>query len=158
MDQAPAAIVGIALKREKRRKHISDRLVALAAEAGVELRFVDKEVPLEQQGPFHAILQKVRKPGEAAAAAPLPPPVPVSTLVASLHPNRTQPKPSTSQPTEWERQLEAYAAAHPETRVFDLPAATYPLRNRGTMVSFLDGGGWVFEARWRGSEGGGSAL
>lgn len=46
---------------------------------------------------------------------------------------------------EWERELEAYAAAHPETRVFDLPAATYPLRNRGTMVSFLDGEGWVFE-------------
>ena len=60
----PPVIVGIALKREKRRKHISDRLVAEAAEAGVELRFVEKDVPLEQQGPFHAILQKVRKPGE----------------------------------------------------------------------------------------------
>lgn len=69
----PAAVVGLALKKEKRKKHISDRLVALAAEAGIELRFVDKEAPLEAQGPFAAILQKVRKPGEAPrqpAAAP----------------------------------------------------------------------------------------
>ena len=58
------AVVGIALKKDKRRKHISDRLVKQAAEAGVELRFVDKEVPLDRQGPFVAILQKVRKPGE----------------------------------------------------------------------------------------------
>lgn len=48
---------------------------------------------------------------------------------------------------EWERELVQYAAAHPETRVFDLPPATYPLRNRGSMVSFLDGEGWVFEVR-----------
>ena len=38
-----------------------------------------------------------------------------------------------------------YAAAHPEVAVFDLPAATYALRNRGTMVSFMAGSGWVFE-------------
>lgn len=67
--QPPKIAVGIALKREKRKKHISDKLVALAAEAGVELRFVEKDVPLEQQGPFVAIFQKVRKPGERAATA-----------------------------------------------------------------------------------------
>lgn len=30
-------------------------------------------------------------------------------------------------------------------QIFDMPEATYPLRNRGTMVSFLDGDGWEFE-------------
>ncbi|KAL4856048.1 60S ribosomal protein L35a-3 [Chlorella vulgaris] len=106
---APAMrVVGLALKREKRKKHISDKLLSAAAEAGIELRFIDKEVPLEGQGPFAAILQKVRKP-------------------------------------EWEDALVAYAAAHPEVCIFDPPAATYPLRNRGTMVAFLEGGGWLFE-------------
>ncbi len=52
-----------------RKKHISDKLVAAAAEAGISLRFIDKEQPLEAQGPFDAILQKVRKPGEPAVAA-----------------------------------------------------------------------------------------
>lgn len=52
---------------------------------------------------------------------------------------------------DWEAALEQYAATHPEVRVYDPPAATYPLRNRGTMVSFLDGGGWLFEV----SRGGG---
>lgn len=52
-----------------RKKHISDKLVAAAAEAGIRLRFIDKEQPLEAQGPFAAILQKVRKPGEPAGAA-----------------------------------------------------------------------------------------
>lgn len=62
---APATrVVGLALKRDKRKKHISDKLLSAAAEAGIELRFIDKEVPLEGQGPFAAILQKVRKPGE----------------------------------------------------------------------------------------------
>jgi len=64
--QQEERVVGVALKREKRKKHISDKLIRQAAEAGVTLRFVDKDVPLEQQGPFVAILQKVRKPGEPA--------------------------------------------------------------------------------------------
>jgi hypothetical protein len=62
--------VGLALKKDKRKKHISDKLVRMAAEEGITLRFIDKEQPLEEQGPFAAILQKVRKPG-----AP-PPPLP----------------------------------------------------------------------------------
>jgi hypothetical protein len=49
--------------------------------------------------------------------------------------------------TEWEDALVAYAAAHPEVCIFDPPAATYPLRNRCTMVAFLEGGGWLFEVR-----------
>ena len=67
--QVPSVVVGLALKKEKRKKHISDKLVALAAEAGIALKFIDKELPLEQQGPFVAILQKVRKPGEGGRLA-----------------------------------------------------------------------------------------
>ena len=64
---AAPVVVGLALKKEKRKKHISDKLVQQAAGAGITMSFIDKEVPLEQQGPFTAILQKVRKPGEAGA-------------------------------------------------------------------------------------------
>lgn len=60
---APPCVVGLALKKDKRKKHISDKLVRMAAEEGIRLRFIDKELPLEEQGPFTAILQKVRKPG-----------------------------------------------------------------------------------------------
>lgn len=66
--QAQPIVVGIALKKEKRKKHISDKLVTKAAEAGITIRFVDKERELEAQGPFVAILQKVRKPGEYRCA------------------------------------------------------------------------------------------
>ncbi|KAL4446825.1 hypothetical protein ABPG77_008069 [Micractinium sp. CCAP 211/92] len=107
MAQVPC-VVGVALKRAKRHKHFNQKLLEMAAQNGIELRFVDKDVPLEEQGPFAAILQKVRKP-------------------------------------DWEQMLMEYATAHPEVQIFDMPEATYPLRNRGTMVSFLDGDGWVFE-------------
>lgn len=69
---AAPVVVGLALKREKRKKHISDKLVQEAANAGITLKFIDKELPLEEQGPFTAILQKVRKPGKAPGnAAPV---------------------------------------------------------------------------------------
>lgn len=58
-----ACVVGVALKRAKRYKHFNQELLEKAAQNGIELRFVDKDVPLEEQGPFAAILQKVRKPG-----------------------------------------------------------------------------------------------
>lgn len=48
---------------------------------------------------------------------------------------------------EWERQLERYADAHPDVKIFDRPLATVPIRHRGTMLSMLDSGGWVFEVR-----------
>lgn len=57
----------LAAQTARRKKHISDKLVAAAAEAGIALRFIDKEQPLEAQGPFVAILQKVRKPGEPSS-------------------------------------------------------------------------------------------
>ncbi len=62
MAQVPC-VVGVALKRAKRHKHFNQKLLEMAAQNGIELRFVDKDVPLEEQGPFAAILQKVRKPG-----------------------------------------------------------------------------------------------
>ena len=89
------AVVGIALKKEKRKKHIGDRLVAQAAEAGIELRFIDKERPLEEQGPFHVILQKVRKPGapsgvgDCSAPSPPPPPPPPPMPPAEGSPPRS---------------------------------------------------------------------
>ena len=212
----PAAVVGLALKKEKRKKHISDRLVALAAEAGIELRFVDKEAPLEAQGPFAAILQKVRKPGEApppasrrprqASRAPLPasqpasrrgapqrqlatrPPAPAPACSnqwvarAGVGPARSGPhraptthrrcvglscaaqpvqpaserssQARTPRPARRRRRRPSHAQQTgrppsppmrrrtPRCAFSTCPAATYPLRNRGSMVSFLDGGGW----------------
>lgn len=55
--------VGVALKKEKARKHIRDELVACALANGIRLVLIDEFVPLEEQGPFDAILQKIRRPG-----------------------------------------------------------------------------------------------
>lgn len=46
---------------------------------------------------------------------------------------------------DWEMELEAYGASHPEVRIHDLPRATYPLRNRGTMLYPVNGDGWELE-------------
>lgn len=45
--------------------------------------------------------------------------------------------------------MERYAAAHPDVKVFDPPAATMPIRHRETMLTMLEGDGWVLEV-WHG--------
>lgn len=79
---APApCVIGIALKVEKFAKHISSRLIELAAQQGIALKQLDVERPLEEQGPFHAILQKIRTPGVRAAAGTCVAPSPLHQLV-----------------------------------------------------------------------------
>ena len=57
-------VVGLALKADKARKHLTQELVDRAAAAGLELRLVDCARPLEEQGPFDVLLQKLRDSGE----------------------------------------------------------------------------------------------
>lgn len=59
----PLRVVGYAVKREKAEKHVSAELIERASEAGIEIRVVDPEQPLEQQGPFDVLLQKIRLDG-----------------------------------------------------------------------------------------------
>ena len=59
----PLRVVGYAVKREKAEKHVSADLIERASEAGIEIRVVDPELPLEQQGPFDVLLQKIRLDG-----------------------------------------------------------------------------------------------
>ena len=55
--------VGMALKKDKRHKHLTEKLMAAAAAAKIELVPIDEERSLEQQGPFDIILQKIRRQG-----------------------------------------------------------------------------------------------
>lgn len=130
-------VIGLALKADKAQKHVSQALVDRAAAAGLELRLVDSARPLEEQGPFNVLLQKIRDGGEWAVsgAGHSQKPLPLSVAVAC--------------PAEWEAQLESYLARHPEVRVCDHPAATRPLRNRAEMLAGLEGQGWRFEVGGR---------
>ena len=101
--------VGFALKKEKAQKHIRKELVECAKSRGIEIVLIDECLPLEDQGPFDAILQKIRRP-------------------------------------EFERELEEYAANHPETRVCDPPKATMLLRNRNDMLNVIPKEGFEIDA------------
>ena len=64
-EERPARrVIGLALKAEKAQKHVSQALVDRAAAAGLELRLVDSARPLEEQGPFDVLLQKIGGSGE----------------------------------------------------------------------------------------------
>lgn len=54
--------VGFALKKDKARKHIRSELIECAKNRGIEIVVIDEFSPLEDQGPFDAILQKIRRP------------------------------------------------------------------------------------------------
>ena len=56
-------IVGFALKAEKASKHVSQHLIDHAAEHGIQIKIICIDRPLEDQGPFNAILQKIRRRG-----------------------------------------------------------------------------------------------
>ena len=56
-------IVGMALKKDKAKKHISQKLIDRAAEHGIMLKVIDENVALEDQGHFDVILQKIRRRG-----------------------------------------------------------------------------------------------
>ena len=58
----PTFRVGFALKKEKAQKHIRKELVECAKSRGIEIVLIDEYVPLEDQGHFDAILQKIRRP------------------------------------------------------------------------------------------------
>lgn len=70
----PCRVVGVAVQPAKWRKHFNDTLLRKAKAAGFELRLIDPEAGLEEQGPFDAVLQKLRRPGgrwpDAAECAP----------------------------------------------------------------------------------------
>jgi hypothetical protein len=63
MDAEKVYTVGVALKKEKARKHIRDELLSCAERNGIKIVVIDEFRPLEEQGPFDAILQKIRRPG-----------------------------------------------------------------------------------------------
>jgi len=56
-------IVGMALKAEKAKKHVSRKLIDYAAKHGIHLKVIDEFVPLEDQGHLDAICQKIRRRG-----------------------------------------------------------------------------------------------
>lgn len=45
------------------KKHISPKLIERAAEAGIELKILNPEQPLEDQEPFNVVLHKIRNAG-----------------------------------------------------------------------------------------------
>jgi len=59
-----AKCVGVALKKKKAEKHITPKLIAMAAEAGIELKLIDPDQSLESQEPFSILLHKIRDAGE----------------------------------------------------------------------------------------------
>jgi len=46
------------------KKHIQPKLIAMAAEAGIELKLIDPDQDLEAQEPFSVLLHKIRDAGE----------------------------------------------------------------------------------------------
>lgn len=52
---------GFALRKEKARKHVRAELVEEARSRGIEIVVIDENRPLEEQGPFDVILQKIRR-------------------------------------------------------------------------------------------------
>lgn len=56
-------VVGMALKAEKAKKHISQKLIDYAAGHGIHLKVIDENVALEDQGHLDAICQKIRRRG-----------------------------------------------------------------------------------------------
>ncbi len=56
-------IVGIAIKHDKARKHINEKLIDRASGVDIAIRIIDDRRPLEKQGPFDVILQKIRRKG-----------------------------------------------------------------------------------------------
>lgn len=56
-------VIGLALKKDKCDKHISQDLIEKARASGFELKVLDPDLPLEEQGRLDAILQKLRNPG-----------------------------------------------------------------------------------------------
>lgn len=53
--------MGFALRKEKAAKHVRPELVEEARTRGIEIVVIDEGRPLEQQGPFDVILQKIRR-------------------------------------------------------------------------------------------------
>ncbi|KAK9868299.1 hypothetical protein WJX84_009842 [Apatococcus fuscideae] len=53
--------VGIALLPSKAKKHLKGSLLARAANAGIQIKVVDPDQPLEEQGPFDVVLHKVNR-------------------------------------------------------------------------------------------------
>lgn len=70
MDAEKVYTVGVALKKEKARKHIRDELLSCAERNGIKIVVIDEFRPLEEQGPFDAILQKIRRPGRCCVDWP----------------------------------------------------------------------------------------
>ena len=53
--------VGFALRKEKARKHVRAELIEEAQARGITIIMIDEHLPLEAQGPFDVILQKIRR-------------------------------------------------------------------------------------------------
>ena len=56
-------VVGMALKADKAKKHVSQKLIEYAAEHGIHLKIIDEYVALSDQGSFDVICQKIRRRG-----------------------------------------------------------------------------------------------
>lgn len=71
-------VVGMALKKDKASKHISQKLIQVAARRGIDIRAIDEACPLETQGPFDVILQKIRRRGTHQCCGTRPRPAIIS--------------------------------------------------------------------------------
>ena len=56
-------VVGMALKKEKAKKHLSQKLIERATQHGIIIKVIDEFIPLAEQGHFDVILQKIRRKG-----------------------------------------------------------------------------------------------
>ncbi len=56
-------VVGMALKAEKAKKHISKKLTDYAEKHGIQLKLIDAKLPLDSQGHLDAICHKIRRRG-----------------------------------------------------------------------------------------------
>lgn len=57
---ASKLVVGCALLPKKIRRYLTEDFVRMAKGRNLELRVIDRSKPLDEQGPFHVILHKVR--------------------------------------------------------------------------------------------------
>lgn len=61
--EEPHFIVGMALKAEKAKKHISQKLIDYAAKHGIHIKVINEDLALDDQGHLDAICQKIRRRG-----------------------------------------------------------------------------------------------
>lgn len=114
-------------------KHLRSPLLAAAAAAGFEIVPVRADVSLASQGPFDALLHKIRTPGVCSGEWG-------GWAGGGWCWLQVPTTPFSSCP-EWRAELDAYAADHPDMLVVDPPPRVAALASRATMLTPLQGAG-----------------